>query len=276
MGIHGPIFIGALGGSGTRAIAELFYNAGVFIGNKLNHALDNRLFSLFSSPSLPIVLKDKTMIIERINLLHLLSTQKSPDLSTYCHLLKYLPGIDLKGHDCDYVKKQVIDQYCPEIQPKFWGFKNPRSHFFSKQLLKHLPYSRFVYVVRHGLDMAYSNNNRQIKKYGDVYRLKTDVLLPLPKDIFLFWVAALKNVIQIKKNYPDRVYILKFEEFVNKPHDQSIRLLDFSGIDFQSQEVDKWCRHVIVPKSINRYKHQDLRWVDNNMINLLETAGYKI
>lgn len=45
------IAIGALGGSGTRAVAEVFIKLGIFMGDDLNKPNDNLLFTrLFKNP----------------------------------------------------------------------------------------------------------------------------------------------------------------------------------------------------------------------------------
>ncbi len=46
------IAIGALGGSGTRAIAQVLMDAGIYLDDSLNNANDNKLFTrLFKNPS---------------------------------------------------------------------------------------------------------------------------------------------------------------------------------------------------------------------------------
>ncbi|PLX51195.1 MAG: hypothetical protein C0613_00910 [Desulfobulbaceae bacterium] len=43
---NGPWVIGGVGGSGTRVVAEIFAALGVYIGNDLNAASDNLLYTL--------------------------------------------------------------------------------------------------------------------------------------------------------------------------------------------------------------------------------------
>ena len=46
------IAIGALGGSGTRAVAQVFLEAGIYMGDDLNRANDNLIFTrLFKDPN---------------------------------------------------------------------------------------------------------------------------------------------------------------------------------------------------------------------------------
>ncbi len=47
-----PVIIGGVGGSGTRVIAELLSKIGYYIGNDLNNASDNLLYTLiFKRPN---------------------------------------------------------------------------------------------------------------------------------------------------------------------------------------------------------------------------------
>src|SRR5687768_4843438 len=48
-----------------------------------------------------------------------------------------------------------------------WGWKEPNSHVFLRQLIDHFPGLRYVHVVRHGLDMAYTRNKTQLEIWGD-------------------------------------------------------------------------------------------------------------
>ena len=275
MGIYSPIFIGAIGGSRTRAVAELLHNAGFFMGKKLNHAFDNRLFHLFSQPALSDVLQNKNMINERIDLLRQLSTQTSPDLTQYTHLLGYLPIDGPSPEGVDALKRCIVCEYCPDEEPRQWGFKNPRSHFFCEHILDRLCESHFIYVIRHGLDMVYSQNVRQVQKYGEIFGIKTH-FSSRPEDIFSFWMATLNCILEVKNRYPDRVYILRFEDFVGSPLEQSQRLLEFAGCDVPRHTIQQLCRHVFAPDTINRYRHKDLSWVNQAMANFLEKTGYKI
>ena len=45
------IAIGALGGSGTRVVAQILKNSGIYIGDNINHPNDNLIFTaLFKAP----------------------------------------------------------------------------------------------------------------------------------------------------------------------------------------------------------------------------------
>ena len=46
MVIQAPIAIGGVGGSGTRVIASILKEVGIYIGGDLNHANDNLWFTL--------------------------------------------------------------------------------------------------------------------------------------------------------------------------------------------------------------------------------------
>src|SRR5205085_4800091 len=48
-----------------------------------------------------------------------------------------------------------------------WGWKEPRSIYLLPLLDEELPGLRFLHLVRDGRDMAYSENQVQLRKHGD-------------------------------------------------------------------------------------------------------------
>ena len=50
-----------------------------------------------------------------------------------------------------------------------WGFKEPNTHVFLEHLAVRFEGWRYLYVLRHGLDMACSNNVAQLRSWGARY-----------------------------------------------------------------------------------------------------------
>ena len=48
-----------------------------------------------------------------------------------------------------------------------WGWKEPRSIYLLPFFHRHLPGLRFLHVVRDGRDMAFSENQNQLRKHGE-------------------------------------------------------------------------------------------------------------
>ena len=63
-GLTGPVVIGGVGGSGTRVLAEILSLFGFYLGNDLNGAKDNLVYTLlFKRPNWFYRNKDNRKII---------------------------------------------------------------------------------------------------------------------------------------------------------------------------------------------------------------------
>lgn len=130
------LWIGATGGSGTRALVAALAAAGVFPGRDLNDSLD----------ALPMA-----AVYDR-------------------HLAGYLAG---EGFD---EAAWRVDLAAALAQPRQFprGYalsgKNPRAIFMLDLLLDAMPASRFLQVVRNGLSMAFSANQRAAARPRNAWR----------------------------------------------------------------------------------------------------------
>jgi len=70
---------------------------------------------------------------------------------------------------------------------------------FLEEYLNTFPNSKYVYVIRHGLDMAYSSNKGQLENFGNFYGLdnsevitktNTDSVCKLHLD---YWILITKK-----------------------------------------------------------------------------------
>src|SRR5207237_6942483 len=130
---RGPGVIGATGGSGTRVVARAVRRGGMFIGTDLNRSKDALDFASFSD--------------RWVNTFA--AGEQPPELVA-----------DLRA----LVARQWRARPSAE---QAWGWKEPRSVYVLPLLAEQLPGLRFLHVVRDGRDMAYSENQVQLRKHGD-------------------------------------------------------------------------------------------------------------
>lgn len=181
-----PLFIGGSGGSGTRAVAAYLANAGMFIGACLNESND----------SLPFA-----EVYDR-------------------HLNAYLDGA---GFDWDAWRRDLnhaIVQHQRGWNAGFgspWLVKNPRSILMGEALFRAVPGAQFLHVVRNGVVMAFSSNQRQLKLHGS--RLIGDDFAheSLPAQTLRVWCAVNRRGLEFCRRYPERCAILRYEDFCAAP-----------------------------------------------------------
>ena len=129
--VPGPNVIGATGGSGTRVVARLVREAGVFTGTDLNQYEDALPFGEFSDRWINRFVGDAGEPVV-------------PDV------------LDGMRTDFDRVVRDHLVGLSPSAQA--WGWKEPRSIYYLPLLDAALPTVRFIHFIRDGRDMAFSEN----------------------------------------------------------------------------------------------------------------------
>jgi hypothetical protein len=273
------IAIGALGGSGTRVVAEVLIQSGLYLGDDLNETNDNLIFTrLFKNPewykNSSIVHRQKRMrIFEKYMRLNKLSfrdfsemyfaSKTNPDHHSspefYFHLLKKVFG-----------KGKITSS---------WGWKEPNTLIYIGELFNFFDQLKYIHVLRHGLDMAFSKNKQQLYNWGWKYGINLDgkeSADQLAVKQLDYWIETTKDVIQITKKNKDRCLILNYFDFCKYPKKEIDKLLNFAGVKIP---VTKNRKLYCMPKnsgSNNRYQGKDLNIFDSEKIKFVQDMGFRI
>ena len=203
----GPLlWIGASGGSGTRALVAALAAAGVFPGRDLNDSLD----------ALPMA-----AVYDR-------------------HLAGYLAGegfdeaawrVDLAAALARHTADTPKDMPCL--------VKNPRAIFMLDLLLDAMPASRFLQVVRNGLSMAFSSNQRQLLLHGRaMLGGDFDRESPAAQSLRL-WSAVNLRARDRARHYPGRCALIRYEDFCARPAQELARVGAELGIALDLVRIDQ-------------------------------------
>jgi len=273
------IGIGALGGSGTRAVAEVFLQLGIFMGDDLNKPNDNLLFTrLFKNPKwyinssldekeMRLRIFQKCMEGEKLNLNELKELYKAaytnPTYKTkmfyFLKKLKYLSGTSKKND--------------------IWGWKEPNTQIFVTDILNFFFQLKYIHVVRHGLDMAFSKNIQQLNNWGWKYNIKVfgnENENELAIKQLNYWIESNKDVIEKSKNYNDRILFINHSNFCQNPTIEIDRMLEYCDIKVSDIKRNKLYG---IPKntgSNNRYKDKDLSIFSLEQLQFVEKMGFEI
>ena len=130
--------IGATGGSGTRVVAGIVRDAGMFTGERLNAYED--------------------------------------DLDVADYLDRWINPYVTEAHDGsdDLAEamaadlRVLVERHCASVPATAtsWGWKEPRSIYLLPFFHAQMPSLRFLHFVRDGRDMALSENQNQLAKHG--------------------------------------------------------------------------------------------------------------
>jgi hypothetical protein len=290
------VVVGGVGGSGTRLISSILASLGLNIGTDLNEAYDNLSFTLLYK-DLPTLTMDKNTFESSYRILanSILGTR---DYLTEHdkHRLDKLCEKGRPGHPRAWLQQRAeniveINQRGPLENPYLkelpqlpnkplagkWGWKEPNSHILMNRLNKQ---TKFIMVVRNGLDMAFSTNQNQLRLWGPTI-LPEEMLtfdkyghiVYTPRVSMKYWTLTHQKILLESKKLGENFLMVNFDEMCIHPEKWLQILCDFLKID---SSVIPEIRPLVVYQSdgIGRFKKQDLSQFDPSDVLFAKQLGF--
>ena len=139
-----------------------------------------------------------------------------------------------------------------------WVTKEPTSHLFMDTILELWPEAVFIYLTRHPLDMAFSNNQKQLHDWSWFFDIDIDSMACIEAAQLEYWIRSERRLRTIMKAFGSRVYNLKFKAFALNPQTELSALTDALGIRAEHGDIAKAVSNVTSPKTIGRWHKHDL------------------
>ncbi len=269
------VAVGGVGGSGTRVVAKILSDSGIQIGEDLNFANDNLLFTfifrraalLTSSESefnLCFSLFKKLRTVgksvltgEEIKLLHSLG-EKSPPQFDHAWCNKRL----------SFMVNKKID--FPEYKP--WGWKEPNTHLHIDRILKLEPTLKYLHIMRNGLDMAYSGNQNQLELWGThVFDHPFEIN---PHYSLKYWRLIHERMNEVSKKSKYSVYIVNFDKLCRSPKNELKKIFEFLDLQVSTEDLLKHINEIHLPSSVGRHKLHSLHNFDKSDIEFVQMMGF--
>jgi len=217
----GPNVIGATGGSGTRVVAHIARQAGMFIGKRLNRADDALAFGDFSDAWINRYLTDG-------------------------------PTEEMRAELDRVVTEHLAARKAKQAA---WGWKEPRSIYLLPFLHEAMPSLRFLHVIRDGRDMAFSANQFQPAKHGDAALGDREYETEQERSIALWAQVNTRAAGYGETALGDAYLRLRFEDLCAEPEQNVERLLAFFGLEGNARKLAH--KEVKPPDSLGRYRAED-------------------
>ncbi|MEM7358799.1 MAG: sulfotransferase [Pseudomonadota bacterium] len=258
----GPIAVGGVGGSGTRLVSKILCDLGIYMGSSLNHSLDNLWFTaLMKNPEWFQQFPTDRQVYRSLRLFEQamttgLATTVSEDDK------KVIEGIsDInEKRDIAVPSRAHFDELLNSKAPnhdKFigWGWKEPNSHVFLKQMVKYFDQLKYIHVIRNGLDMAYSPNQQQLNNWGSFFGIDQRRTNRSSASKSLdYWIAANQRAIKVgEASLKDRFLLLNYDKLCTSPDIEIQKLLQFMGITAGDNLMEMLVKLVVPAKSIGRH-----------------------
>jgi Sulfotransferase family len=293
------VVVGGVGGSGTRLIASILATLGLNIGTDLNEAYDNLSYTLlFKHES---VIGNDPQYGDKYNLLQEATLGKPFKLSDNDErILEELSAKGRPGHPSLWLKERahnihkisekggLDNEYLNKLpsiskQPLKgkWGWKEPNSHMLMDRLHEQSKNTKFIMVVRNGLDMSISQNQNQLRLWGPHVLpqkyLKFDShghIIETPEASLKYWVLTHKKVLEVGKKYGKNFLMINFDDMCIHKEKWLTILCDFLGVD--SSLVPELVPQIRTPTDLGRFKTQDLSKFEHEDIDFVKKMGFDI
>jgi hypothetical protein len=226
---HGPNVIGATGGSGTRVVARIVRAGGMFIGTNLNKSEDALDFGGFSDRWINAYMARRKWPLLRDAVEERMVADLDAVLARHCAPLRQ------------------------SASTRPWGWKEPRSIYLLPFFHRRFPQMKFLHVVRDGRDMAFSENQNQLRKHGDtLLKFRERFMSPALRSIIL-WNRINLFAAEYGENILHERYLrVRFEDLCNDPVPTVQRILDFFDLSGNAHEIAR--SEVVPPASLGRWQ----------------------
>ncbi|MHA1659095.1 MAG: sulfotransferase [Promethearchaeota archaeon] len=159
-----------------------------------------------------------------------------------------------------------------------WGWKEPTSHIYIEYINEYFPNLKYIHVIRHGLDMAYSNNQQQLYNWGYLFGVdipKSQKLLP--RASLEYWIKANKKVISFCKHFlKNKFLLINYDSLCHIPSKEIEKLIIFLELENRNINISKLCSLIKKPISTGRYKKYNLSIFGKEQIDAVRELGFKV
>ncbi len=226
----GPIVIAGVGGSGTRVVAEIVRGLDVYLGEDLNESSDNLWATLLlRRPNWYLehgsdrgrAVDDALTVLDG-------AMNGRLDVDADVELLLACAGRELRdqGLSETWTRARIdaLLEHGRSGKPRpRWGWKEPNSHVYLDSIGRHFAGARYVHVIRHGLDMAFSANQWQVRTWGWLFGITVAERVD-PATALDYWLMANHAAIDAAtRSFGPRFLLVNYDALCAEPEREASR-----------------------------------------------------
>lgn len=157
-----------------------------------------------------------------------------------------------------------------------WMTKEPNCHLFIEPILARWPEAVFIYVTRHPLDMAFSDNKAQLGNWGWMFELDAAQYITAETAQLEYWIRTQRRLDTLVARYPGRLHPLNFDAFATAPEAELARIASTLGVAAAEDQLRRAVAGVIRPDSMGRWRERDLSVFDAGQLAFCRAAGWPV
>jgi Sulfotransferase family len=159
-----------------------------------------------------------------------------------------------------------------------WGWKEPNSHIYLPHLSHQFASLKYIHVIRHGLDLAFSINQVQLYNWSFLFGLEPPrSKSQVPATSLKYWVRANQRAVDLgRKLGPEHFLCVNFDELCLSPGREIGRLCEFAGRNVPADEFGRLCELPQRQTSSERYLQRDCSAFDPADIEAVRRFGFEV
>lgn len=265
-----------MGGSGTRLVAHILLELGFYLGSDLNVPLDNLWFTLlFKRPEAMDCSEADFQTLFRLFEKAMCGRGAFSDAEI--QLIRAAAQQSRLHHDSEWLgqRAESLIGACEGTarQNTRWGWKEPNTHVVLPRLNDVSPEMLYIHVARNGLDMAYSENQSQLRTWGARF-LGVDSILVTPRLSLKYWVAVHRRVIETGSAMGSRFLMLNYDRLCADPACELPKLMAFLGIEPSPPQLAGAAELVRPAGGIGRFKAHPENHFDPDDVAFVASMGF--
>lgn len=273
------IAIGALGGSGTRTVAKILMDAGIYMGDDLNYPNDNLLFTrLFKNPQWYIK-ANTNEINKRLAIFQKYMQNETLSVINITEIIQAAKENPLFDKDYRFYLKILFRNLRSKKINTSWGWKEPNTQVLIDEICAFFPQIKYIHVLRHGLDMAFSNNISQLKNWGfkfNIFLNGSETTEEIACKQLDYWILSTQKVLKQRDLMGNKFYLLKHHGLYENPKKEIDKLLDFVGLNIDPSLKEKLYSLPKRPQTAERYKNYKLEIFRMDQLDFVKEMGFEI
>ena len=243
-----PIGVGGVGGSGTRLIADLLNHMGAFMGPYVQPSNDN-----LSWPPFRKLLADIDPLDE--------STRRKIAFKDIARFEAEMLGLYTSGKTNHHT----------------WFWKVPTTFFWLEYLAEYFEGMKYIHVIRHGVDMAFTKNIRQFVNWAHFVGIEVSTPVEIAQ-LLEYWIKA--NDLAVSKARDllgERFLLLSFDDVCTRPQQTLEEMMEFVGTPASEVDIDTLLGLINKPSSMGRYQQHDYRTIfTGDMLDAVRSYGFDV
>src|SRR3989344_6385770 len=280
----GPIIIIGMHRSGTTMLTNILHNLGIFMGWRRSINEESWFFYFLNDW---IFRQANATVDNTYNL-------KFVDRGFEEELIKIL-NKKLKGpFSLLFLGPNKFIRFIGDIQriEGFWGWKEPKNSFTIDIWKKIFPNAKIIHIYRNPIDTAQSLRIREMsfeKELRNKFfrRLigKATLLGNIINQSLRFknleenikiWEDYVSNSIEICERYKNDSLTIKYEDFLDNPEENIVKILKFIGKSVDREKILKEIKEIRADRKFAFIKDQELVKLYNKVRNknLIKKLGY--